>query len=136
MPAEVGEKAQVLTLPAGGWENEVSLGDYTNDRAVALFYCGDSSSVGAHRIGDWAQIGRLEEKGASVLTASADAPRSDRALASDQGIGSPRLTDYGLGQEDGYPERACFIIGAGCVESLTRSQPGFEAVLEHPNKVL
>lgn len=152
MAAEVGEKAPGFTLPADDWENTVSLEDYTKRGPVALFfYPGDWSSVCTHQMGELqAEIGRFEEKGATVLAISADSPWSHRAFAADQGIEFPLLADfnkeaienYGVRREAGFPERAYFIIDredivrAKQVESSPKDQPEVDAVLEDLDKAL
>lgn len=152
MPAEVGDKAPRFTLPADGWDNKVSLEDYTRDGPVALFfYPGDWSSVCTDQMGQLqAEMGQFEELGAKVLAISADTPWSHRAFAADRGIEFPLLSDfergviedYGVKHEGGYPERAYFIIDregviqAKRVESTPKDRPEVEDVLGDLKKAL
>lgn len=146
MPADVGEKAPDFTLPTDDWSNKVSLTDYTKEGPVALFfYPGDWSRVCTDQMGQLqAEMERFEEKGAKVLAISADTPWSHKAFAEDRGIEFPLLSDfgreviesYGVRHEQGFPERAYFIIdGEGVirakkVESSPSDQPEVDAVLE------
>jgi peroxiredoxin len=141
-----------FTLPSDSWEEKVSLGDVTGDGPVVLFfYPGDWSSVCTDQMGQvQAEIGRFEEKGASVLAISADTPWSHRAWAEEGGIGFPLFSDlerdavdsYGVRHENGFPERAYFIIDrdgvirAKKVEASTKDQPELEVVLEDLEKAL
>ena len=152
MAAEVGEKAPGFTLPADAWENTVSLVDYTEKGPVALFfYPGDWSSVCTHQMGELqAEMGRFEERGASVLAVSADSPWSHRAFAADRSIEFPLLADfnkevieeYGVKHEAGFPERAYFLIDrdgvvrAKRVESSPEDSPEVEAVLRDLDEAL
>jgi len=152
MPAEVGEKAPDFTLPSDSWDEKVSLGDVTGNGPVVLFfYPGDWSSVCTDQMGQvQAEIGRFEEKGARVLAISADTPWSHRAWAEERGIGFPLLSDlerdavdsYGVRHENGFPERAYFIIDregvirAKKVEASTKDQPELEVVLEDLEKAI
>lgn len=152
MPAEVGEKAPSFTLPADGWDNKVSLEDYTKDGPVALFfYPGDWSSVCTDQMGQLqAEMERFEELGTKVLAISADTPWSHRAFAADRGIEFPLLSDfqrgviedYGVKHEGGFPKRAYFIIDregviqARRVEPTPKDRPEIEDVLEDLKKAL
>ena len=145
MVAEVGDRAPGFTLPTDDWDNRVSLDDYTNKGPVALFfYPGDWSSTCTHQMEKiQADIGRFEERNASVLAISADSPWSHRAFADEQGISFPLLADfqretiaeYGVQHERGFPERAYFIIDregvirAKRIEPSTKDHPEVEAVL-------
>lgn len=152
MSVEVGDKAPMFTLPADGWENKVSLEDYTEEGPVALFfYPGDWSSVCTDQMSELqAQAGRFEELGAKVLAISADTPWSHRAFAEDRGIEFPLLSDfereviedYGVKHEGGFPERAYFVIDregviqAKKVEATPKDRPEVEDVLEDVKKAL
>jgi peroxiredoxin len=145
VPAEVGDKAPGFTLPTNDWENRVSLEDYTKEGPVALFfYPGDWSSTCTHQMEKiQAEIGRFEERNASVLAISADSPWSHRAFADEQGIEFPlladfdrkRIEDYGVKHERGFPRRAYFIIDREGVirtkriEPSTKDHPEVDAVL-------
>jgi peroxiredoxin len=112
---------------------------------VALFfYPGDWSSTCTHQIEKiQAEIGRFEERNASVLAISTDSPWSHRAFAEAEGIGFPLLAnferetieDYGFEHERGFPGRAHFIIDregtirAKRVEPSTKDHPDVGAVL-------
>ncbi len=145
MPAEVGDKAPGFTLPTDDWDNMVSLEDYTKEGPTALFfYPGGWSSTCTHQIEKiQAEIGRFEERNASVLAISTDSPWSQRAVAEAEGIGFPLLAnfesetieDYGFKHERGFPQRAHFIIDregtirAKRVEPSTKDHPEVGAVL-------
>ena len=145
MPAEVGDKAPGFSLPTNDWDNRVSLGDYTKEGPVALFfYPGDWSSTCTHQMEKiQAEIGRFEERNASVLAISADSPWSHRAFADEQGIEFPLLADfdrktiedYGVKHERGFPQRAYFIIDregmirTKRIEPSTKDRPEVDAVL-------
>jgi peroxiredoxin len=150
--AEVGEKAPDFTLPADSWENTVSLEEYTKKGPVVLFfYPGDWSSACTDQMGELqSEIGRFEEKGASVLAISADSPWSHRAFAADRGIEFPLLADfnkevigdYGVRREAGFAERAYFVIDregivrARHIEPSPKDQPEVVTVLEDLEKAL
>ncbi|MGI8910705.1 MAG: redoxin domain-containing protein [Rubrobacteraceae bacterium] len=152
MPADVGEKAPDFALPSDSWDEKVSLKSYIDTGPVVLFfYPGDWSSVCTNQLSRvQAEISRFEEKGASVLAISADTPWSHRAWAEERGIGFPLLSDlereavdsYGVRHENGFPERAYFIIDrddvirAKKVEASPKDQPGLDAVLGDLEKAL
>ncbi len=152
MSADVGERAPDFALPSDSWDEKVSLKSYVDTRPVVLFfYPGDWSSVCTDQLSRvQAEISRFEEKGARVLAISADTPWSHRAWAEERGIEFPLLSDlereavdsYGVRHEDGYPERAYFVIDregvirAKQIEASTKDQPDVEAVLEDLEKAL
>ncbi|MDQ3658800.1 MAG: redoxin domain-containing protein [Rubrobacteraceae bacterium] len=152
MSADVGERAPDFALPSDSWDEKVSLKSYVDTGPVVLFfYPGDWSSVCTDQLSRvQAEISRFEEKGARVLAISADTPWSHRAWAEERGIEFPLLSDlereavdsYGVRHEDGYPERAYFVIDregvirAKQIEASTKDQPDVEAVLEDLEKAL
>lgn len=152
MPAEVGEKAPGFALPSDSWDRKVSLQDVTGRGPVVLFfYPGDWSSTCTDQLGRvQAEIGRFEERGARVMAISADTPWSHRAWAEERGIGFPLLSDlereavdsYGVRHEDGYPERAYFVIDrdgvirAKKIEDSPKDQPEVDAVLADLDRAL
>lgn len=152
MATEVGDKAPEFTLPTDEWESTVSLGEYTGEGPVALFfYPGDWSSVCMDQMSRIQEdMGRFEDLGAKVLAISADSPWSHKAFAEDRGIEFPLLSDfggavtqeYGVRHERGFPERAYFIIDREGVirtkqiEQTPKSQPELDKVLEDIEKVL
>ena len=152
MAKEVGDKAPEFTLPTDDWESTASLGEYTQEGPVALFfYPGDWSSVCTDQMSRIQEdMGRFEERGVKVLAISADSPWSHKAFAEDRGIEFPLLSDfggtvieeYGVRHERGFPERAYFIIDregvirAKQVEPTPKTQPDVDKVLEDAEKAL
>ena len=152
MLAEVGEEAPVFTLPSDSWDEKISLEDATGEGPLVLFfYPGDWSSVCTDQLGRvQAGIGKFEERGARVLAISADTPWSHRARAEEQDIEFPLLSDlergaidrYGVRHENGFPERAYFVIDregtirARRVENTPKGQPDLEAVLTDLDEAL
>lgn len=152
MAAEVGNKAPEFELPSDSWEEKVSLEGARQEGPVVLFfYPGDWSSVCTDQMGQLQkEIGRFQEKGASVLGISVDSPWSHKAWAEERGIDFPLLSDfqrevveeYGVKHEAGFPERAYFVIDkegivrAKKVEDSPGDQPEVEDVLEDLEKAL
>lgn len=152
MAAEVGDKAPEFELPGDSWEEKVSLEGARQEGPVVLFfYPGDWSSVCTDQMGQLQkEIGRFQEKGASVLGISVDSPWSHKAWAEERGIDFPLLSDfqrevveeYGVKHEAGFPERAYFVIDkegivrAKKVEDSPGDQPEVEDVLEDLEKAL
>lgn len=152
MAAEVGEKAPDFELPSDSWEEKVSLEGARQEGPVVLFfYPGDWSSVCTDQMGQLQkEIGRFQEKGATVLGISVDSPWSHKAWAEEGGIDFPLLSDfqrevvdeYGVKHEAGFPERAYFVIDkegvvrAKKVEDSPGDQPEVEDVLEDLEKAL
>lgn len=152
MAADVGEKAPDFTLPSDSWDNEVSLENTRREGPVVLFfYPGDWSSVCTDQLSRvQEEIGRFEEKGASILGISVDSPWSHKAWAEERGIGFPLLSDfqrevigaYGVAHEAGFPNRAYFVIDiegvvrAKRVEGSPGDQPELETVLDDVDKAL
>ena len=152
MAAEVGNKAPEFELPSDSWEEKVSLEKARNEGPVVLFfYPGDWSSVCTDQMGQLQQeIGRFQEKGASVLGISVDSPWSHKAWAEERGIGFPLLSDfqrevieeYGVKHEAGFPQRAYFVIDkegivrAKKIEDSPGDQPEVEDVLDDLEKAL
>jgi peroxiredoxin len=152
MAAEVGQKAPDFTLPADSWDNKMSLESARQEGPVVLFfYPGDWSRVCTDQMGQLQQeIGRFEEKGATIMGISVDSPWSHRAWAEERGIEFPLLSDfqrevvedYGVRHKRGFPERAYFIIDregivrAKKIEHSTSDQPEVETVLEDLKKAL
>ncbi|MGH3088268.1 MAG: peroxiredoxin [Rubrobacteraceae bacterium] len=152
MAAEVGDKAPGFTLPTDSWSNEVSLDDFTGDGPVVLFfYPGDWSSVCTDQmevIED--RLPRFEELGAKVLGISVDSPWSHEAWAHARELTIPLLSDfqrevtrdYGVLREEGFAERAYFVIDgegrirAKRVESAPADSPDIETVFEELDKAL
>jgi peroxiredoxin len=148
--AEVGEKAPDFTLPTDSWENKVSLEEARREGPVVLFfYPGDWSNVCTDQMGQLQrEIGRFEEKGATVLGVSVDSPWSHRAWAEERGIEFPLLSDfkrvvvgeYSVEHEAGFPERAYFdidregVVRARKIENSINDQPEVEEVLEDLEK--
>jgi peroxiredoxin len=142
---DVGDRAPDFTLPADRWDREVSLGDYADESPVALFfYPGDWSSVCTDQMDVIQQnLDEFERRGTRVLAVSADSPWSHRAWAEQRGLSFPLLADfqkevsrsYGVLREQGFPDRAYFIIDssgvirARKVEESPSEQPGLEEVL-------
>ncbi|HLL56525.1 MAG TPA: peroxiredoxin [Rubrobacteraceae bacterium] len=152
MAAEVGNKAPEFELASDSWEEKVSLEGARQEGPVVLFfYPGDWSSVCTDQMGQLQkEIGRFQEKGASVLGISVDSPWSHKAWAEERGIDFPLLSDfqrevveeYGVKHEAGFPERAYFVIDkegivrAKKVEDSPGDQPEVEDVLEDLEKAL
>jgi len=152
MATDVGEKAPEFTLPSDSWEERVSLEEARREGPVVLFfYPGDWSSVCTDQMSQLQkEIGRFQEKGATVLGISVDSPWSHRAWAEERGIRFPLLSDferkvveeYGVKHEAGFPERAYFVIDkegvvrAKKVESSPGDQPEVDNVLEDLEKAL
>ncbi len=152
MAAEVGQKAPDFTLPSDSWDDKVSLESVRREGPVVLFfYPGDWSSVCTDQMGQLQEeIGRFEEKGATVLGISVDSPWSHKAWAEERDIGFPLLSDfqrevvedYGVKHEAGFPERAYFVIDrdgvvrAKRVEDSPGDQPEVEDVLDDLEKAL
>ncbi len=152
MSADVGEKAPGFALPTDSWDEKISLEKYIDGGPVVLFfYPGDWSSVCTDQLSRvQEEIGRFEERGARVLAISADTPWSHRAWASERGIEFPLISDlereavdsYGVRHENGFPERAYFVIdGEGVirakkVEASPKDQPDLDAVLGGLEKAL
>lgn len=152
MSAEVGDKAPEFTLPTSSWDREASLGDYTKDGPVVLFfYPGDWSSVCTDQmevIQD--RLPEFEERNAKVLAVSVDSPWSHDAWAHSRELTMPLLSDfhrevaerYGVLREEGFTERAYFVIDgegeirAKRVESVPSDSPEIEAVFEDLEKAL
>jgi peroxiredoxin len=96
------------------------------------------------------EIGRFEEKGATVLGISVDSPWSHKAWAEEREIHFPLLSDfgrevvedYGVKHEAGFPERAYFVIDregvvrARRIEDSPSDQPEVEDVLDDLEKAL
>ena len=152
MAAEVGDRAPEFELPSDSWDKTVSLESAKREGPVVLFfYPGDWSSVCTDQMGQLQEeIGRFQEKGATVLGISVDSPWSHKAWAEERGIGFPLLSDfqrevveeYGVKHEAGFPERAYFVIDqegivrAKRVEDSPGDQPEVEDVLEDLDKAL
>jgi peroxiredoxin len=152
MAADVGEKAPEFRLSSDSWEERVSLEEARREGPVVLFfYPGDWSSVCTDQMSQLQkEIGRFQEKGATVLGISVDSPWSHRAWAEERGIDFPLLSDfqrevveqYGVKHEAGFPERAYFVIDkegvvrAKKVESSPGDQPEVQAVIEDLEKAL
>lgn len=152
MSAEVGEKAPGFTLPAGSWDEVVSLDDLLDGGPLVLvFYPGDWSRVCTDQLEQLQrEMGRFRELGARVAAISADTPWSHRAWAEERGIEFPLLSDlerravdaYGVRHTRGHPERAYFIIDGGGVirarkvEATTKDQPEVDEVLRDLEKAL
>jgi peroxiredoxin len=150
--AEVGDRAPEFELPSDSWDKTVSLESAKREGPVVLFfYPGDWSSVCTDQMGQLQEeIGRFQEKGATVLGISVDSPWSHKAWAEERGIGFPLLSDfqrevveeYGVKHEAGFPERAYFVIDqegvvrAKRVEDSPGDQPEVEDVLEDLDKAL
>jgi len=142
---EVGDRAPDFRLPADDWQNEVSLGHLNSDGPVVLFfYPGDWSSVCSDQLGFLqSSLELFERRGASVVAVSADTPWSHRAFAEQRGLTFPLLSDlrgetlseYGVRREQGFPERAYFVIDGGGVirarriEDSPGDQPPLDQVL-------
>lgn len=152
MSAEVGDKAPGFTLPTDSWEREVSLGDFTKDGPVVLFfYPGDWSSVCTDQmevIQD--HLSEFERLGVGVLAVSVDSPWSHDAWAHSRELTMPLLSDfhrkvaaeYGVLREEGFADRAYFVIGADGevrakkVEEAPSKSPEIEAVFEDLDRTL
>ena len=152
MAAEVGDRAPEFELPSDSWDKTVSLESAKREGPVVLFfYPGDWSSVCTDQMGQLqGEIGRFQEKGATILGISVDSPWSHKAWAEERGIGFPLLSDfqrevveeYGVKHEAGFPERAYVVIDqegivrAKRVEDSPGDQPEVEDVLEDLDKAL
>ncbi len=152
MAAEVGDKAPEFELPSDSWEEKVSLESARREGPVVLFfYSGDWSNVCTDQMGQLQkEIGRFQDKGATVMGISVDSPWSHKAFAEERGIEFPLLSDfqrevveeYGVKHEAGFPERAYFVIDkdgvirAKKVEDSPSDQPEVEDVLEDLEKAL
>ena len=150
--AEAGEKAPEFTLPAGSWDDEVSLEEMKREAPVVLFfYPGDWSSVCTDQMGQLQQeIEHFEEKGAKVLGVSVGFPRLHKAGAEERAIELPLLSDfgrkvaerYGVKHRAGVAERAHFVIDKQGVtrdkkvENSPNDRPEVETVLEDLDKAL
>lgn len=122
MSAEIGKKAPLFTLPADSWDREVSLQEKIEDGPVVLFfYPGDWSSVCTDQlevIED--HLPQFQERNASVVAVSVDSPWSHAAFAHARELTIPLLSDfnrevvkeYGVLREEGFPNRAYFVIDA------------------------
>lgn len=152
MSVEVGANAPGFTLPSDSWENEVSLESQTREGPVVLFfYPGDWSRVcGDQMLELQDNLDRFEEHGARVLAVSVDSPWSHKAYAEERGLSFPLLSDfqrevvedYGVLHEQGFAERAYFVIDgegvvrSGRVESSPSDKPELDEVLEDLEKSL
>jgi peroxiredoxin len=152
MTLDVGERAPDFSLPADDWQNEISLADLKADGSLVLFfYPGDWSSVCSDQLGFLqASLELFSERGASVAAVSADTPWSHRAFAEQRGLTLPLLSDlrgqvlseYGVRRDEGFPERAYFVIDSGGVVQRRRvedspgDQPPLKDVLADLDAVL
>lgn len=142
----VGERAPRFTLPADSWETEVSLGELLERRPVALFfYPGDWSSVCTDQMEVIQRnLDEFERRGVQVLAVSVDSPWSHRAWADTRELTIPLASDfhkevarsYGVLREEGFCERAYFLIDtsgvvqASRVEEAPGDQPDVEDILD------
>jgi peroxiredoxin len=152
MSADVGDVAPKFTLPTNSWEEKASLEDFTKEGPVVLFfYPGDWSSVCTDQmevIED--RLPEFERRNARVLAVSVDSPWSHDAWAHSRELTIPLLSDfhrevvseYGVLREEGFSERAYFIIGpdgeilSKKIEDAPSKSPEIEAVLEDLDRTL
>jgi peroxiredoxin len=152
MSVEVGDKAPGFTLPTNSWDKKVSLDDFTKEGAVVLFfYPGDWSSVCTDQmevIQD--RLPDFERRNAKVLAVSVDSPWSHDAWSHSRELTIPLLSDfhrevsgdYGVLREEGFADRAYFVISSGGevrakkVEDVPSRSPEIEAVLEDLDRAL
>ena len=152
MAAEVRQKVPDFTLPTDSSNSKVSLERARRDGPVVwFFYPGDWSSDCTDQMGQLQEeIGRFEEKGATVLGISVDSLRSHKAWAKERDIRFPLLSnfqrevveDYGVKHDAGFPERAYFVIDregvvrAKRVEESSGSQSEVQDILDDLEKAL
>lgn len=142
MTVEIGAKAPQFSLPSDSWEKMVSLEEkISNGPLVLFFYPGDWSSVCTDQlevVEDY--LPQFEERNASVAAISVDSPWSHAAFAHSRELTITLLSDfdrevcreYGVLREEGFPNRAYFVIDpdGNIVASRVEESPGDKPELD------